>query len=167
MAGERIGLGKVHEADGAPSHLVLIGGADAALGGADPRAGIRGFARGVELAMQGKDERQLSAMRRISGVILMPCFSSRSISSTSACGSSTTPLPMTESLPAHNARREERELIRRAVDDQRMAGVVAALKAHDDIGLLGEPVDDLALAFVTPLGADDDHIGHEASFFPG
>jgi hypothetical protein len=33
--------------------------------------------------------------------------------------------------------------------------------------LLGEPVDDLALALVTPLGADDDHVGHEASFFPG
>src|SRR5262249_18077099 len=41
-----------------------------------------------------------------------------------------------------------------------MAGVVAALEAHDDVGLFRQPVDDLALPFVTPLGADDDNISH-------
>src|ERR1700704_5632159 len=41
-----------------------------------------------------------------------------------------------------------------------MAGIVAALEAHDDIGLLRQPVDDLALPLVAPLGADDDNIGH-------
>src|SRR5258705_11940279 len=44
-----------------------------------------------------------------------------------------------------------------------MAGIVAALEAHDDVGLLRQPVDDLALPFVAPLGADDDNIGHFAS----
>src|SRR5437588_6684033 len=43
-----------------------------------------------------------------------------------------------------------------------MAGIVAALEAHDDVGLLRQPVDDLALPFVAPLGADDDNIGHLA-----
>ncbi|MCY1241442.1 hypothetical protein D9M72_543420 [compost metagenome] len=41
----------------------------------------------------------LSAMRRLSGVIAMPCLPSLSISAISACGSMTTPLPMTASLP--------------------------------------------------------------------
>src|SRR5437868_8115155 len=45
-----------------------------------------------------------------------------------------------------------------------MAGIVAALEAHDDIGLLRQPVDDLALPFVAPLGADDDNIGHSRVF---
>ncbi len=40
-----------------------------------------------------------SAMRRLSGVTAMPCFSSWAISSISACGSITTPLPMIDSLP--------------------------------------------------------------------
>ncbi len=40
-----------------------------------------------------------SAMRRLSGVTVMPCFLSWAISSNSACGSSTTPLPMTDSFP--------------------------------------------------------------------
>jgi hypothetical protein len=37
---------------------------------------------------------------------------------------------------------------------------VAALEAHDDVGLFRQPVDDLALPLVAPLGADDDNIGH-------
>src|SRR5207249_7318769 len=37
-----------------------------------------------------------------------------------------------------------------------VAGVGAPLVAHDKVGALGEHVDDLALALVAPLGADDD-----------
>ena len=61
--------------------------------------------------------------------------------------------------PQH-ARRQQRQLVGLAIDDERMAGIVAALEAHDDIGLLRQPVDDLALPLVAPLGADDDNIGH-------
>src|ERR1700731_4635693 len=45
-----------------------------------------------------------------------------------------------------------------------MAGIGAALEAHDDVGLFRQPVDDLALPFVAPLGADDDDIGHSRIF---
>src|SRR5579883_3013581 len=43
-----------------------------------------------------------------------------------------------------------------------MAGIMAALETDDDVGLLREPVDNLPLAFVPPLGADDHHIRHGA-----
>ena len=43
-----------------------------------------------------------------------------------------------------------------------MAGIVAALEAHDDIGPAGQPVHHLALALVAPLRADDCDIGHYA-----
>ena len=43
-----------------------------------------------------------------------------------------------------------------AVDDQRVAGVVAALEAHDGADFLGEQIDDLALAFIAPLGPEYD-----------
>src|SRR4030095_2499749 len=57
-----------------------------------------------------------------------------------------------------------------AVDDQRVAGVVAALEAHDALRALRQPVDQLALAFVAPLGSDDDHVSsggyaHDFSLF--
>ncbi|GEL41130.1 hypothetical protein MEX01_17210 [Methylorubrum extorquens] len=37
---------------------------------------------------------------------------------------------------------------------------MTALEADDDIGLLREPIDDLALALVAPLGAYDDDVRH-------
>jgi hypothetical protein len=41
-----------------------------------------------------------------------------------------------------------------------VAGVVAAVEAGHDLDLLGEQVHDLSLAFVAPLGADHDNVGH-------
>ena len=45
-----------------------------------------------------------------------------------------------------------------------MAGIMAALEADDDVGLLGQPVDDLALALVAPLRTDDHYISHTYNF---
>jgi hypothetical protein len=47
-----------------------------------------------------------------------------------------------------------------AVHDQRVTGVIAALKTHDNVGLAGEKVDDFAFALVAPLGADDCDVCH-------
>src|SRR3954464_15678003 len=47
-----------------------------------------------------------------------------------------------------------------AGDDEGVARIVAALEADDDIGALGEHVDDLPLPLIAPLGADDHDIRH-------
>ena len=60
----------------------------------------------------------------------------------------------------HDARGQQRQFVGHAVDDERVAGIVAALEAHHDIGARRQPVDDLAFAFVAPLGADHRNIGH-------
>ena len=52
-----------------------------------------------------------------------------------------------------------------AADHQRVAGVVAALEAHHALRAVGQPVDDLALALVAPLGADDDDVAGGRSHF--
>jgi hypothetical protein len=44
-----------------------------------------------------------------------------------------------------------------AADDEGVAGVVAALEAHDGADVLREQVDDLALAFIAPLGTQHDN----------
>ena len=59
--------------------------------------------------------------------------------------------------------RDEVELPLVAVAHDRVAGVVAALEAHDRVGPLGEQVGDLALALVAPLGADDHDSRHSRS----
>jgi hypothetical protein len=41
-----------------------------------------------------------------------------------------------------------------------VTGVVAALKAHDGVGLLREQVRELALALIAPLGANYDDSRH-------
>ena len=63
------------------------------------------------------------------------------------------------SRPDHSGR-QKAELERLAVDDERVAGVVAALETHHNIGARRQPVDDLALALVAPLGADHGDIRH-------
>ena len=60
---------------------------------------------------------------------------------------------------------KQREFVGLAVDHQRMAGVVAALKPHHNVGADRQPVDDLAFSFVAPLGADNDNIGHGRLLF--
>ena len=55
-----------------------------------------------------------------------------------------------------DAARQETELERLVADLDGVAGVVAALVARDDGERLCEQIDDLALALVAPLGADDD-----------
>jgi hypothetical protein len=67
--------------------------------------------------------------------------------------------------PWSHARRQQREFIDLAIDDQGMAGIVAALKADHHVGPLGEPVDDLAFSFVAPLGADDCDVCHGYATF--
>ena len=63
--------------------------------------------------------------------------------------------------------RDQMELELVALADDRVAGVVAALEAHDDVGLLGNQVDDLALALIAPLGADYDNAWHGAGLWLG
>src|SRR4051795_284142 len=46
-----------------------------------------------------------------------------------------------------------------------MAGVMPPLEPHHHVGAAGQPIDDLALAFVAPLGADDGHVSHVTSLF--
>jgi hypothetical protein len=44
--------------------------------------------------------------------------------------------------------------VSRAAVNNRVAGIVTALAAHDYIGLAHEHVDDLALSFIAPLRAN-------------
>ena len=60
LAIERRTVGEIHQADGAPADLVLVGRADAAARGADTQRRAGGFADGVELAMQRQDQRPYS-----------------------------------------------------------------------------------------------------------
>ena len=104
----------------------------------------------------GRISAQLGLMRSRS-YTGMPRCTSASASRNSASSESTTPLPIRHCTPGvQDAGRDQRQHRLDAVDDERVAGVVPALEARDRADPLGEQVDDLAFAFVAPLGADDD-----------
>jgi hypothetical protein len=51
------------------------------------------------------------------------------------------------------------------VDDERMSGVVSALKTHDTLCVIRQPINNLSLAFITPLGTNYyDVISHYQAF---
>ncbi len=60
---------------------------------------------------------------------------------------------MMPSLPRTTPEGSSDELVGLVAHHQRVAGIVAALEAHDDVGTAGEPVHHLALAFVAPTWA--------------
>ena len=70
-------------------------------------------------------------------------------------------------LAADDSARQRADLVRLVADHDRVAGVRPALVAADDVGVLGEQVDDLALAFVPPLRADDDGGRHGRQYAAG
>jgi hypothetical protein len=45
-----------------------------------------------------------------------------------------------------------------------VSGIVAALKPDHEIGIFCQQINDLTLAFITPLGADYDYVGHLFTF---
>ena len=54
---------------------------------------------------------------------------------------------------AHDAAGDQVQRRLDAVDDECVPCVVAALEAHHTLGAFGQPIHQLAFAFVTPLGA--------------
>jgi hypothetical protein len=133
---QRLVIGEVHQADSAAADLVFIGGPDAAPRGADRGGRTRRFAQRVKLAMQRQDQRDILGNAQILGadgnaLPLQPIhlvkkslrIEHHAIADHGKLGR------------AQHAGRQKRKLVGRAVDNQRMAGIVAALEAHNDVGL--------------------------------
>ena len=54
---------------------------------------------------------------------------------------------------AKNARRHQVQDVLLCADENRVPGIVAALSADHDVRILRQYIDNLALAFIAPLGA--------------
>ena len=145
---------QVLHADAQPRSLVRVRRADAR--SASSRSAARPSRRSLAWSMatcQGMIRCALpeTSTRSVS----RPRPSSSSSSSISTAGSMTQPAPITLVLPGDDAGRDLPDLVRLAAGDDRVARVRPALVAADDVRLLREQVDDLALALVSPLRADD------------
>ena len=99
-------------------------------------------------------------------VTSMPIVSSSSSSANSACGSTTTPLPMMQMTLGWRMPDGIRCRTNfRPLHVHRVTGVVSALIPRDDAKMRRQQIDDLALALIAPLGAQHTQI-HAASMIP-
>ena len=157
---EMIQMRQIAHADRAAADLVLVSGANAAPGGADLARTRRRFAQTVEIAVDRQDQR---AIVRHGEVVVIDGDALRFELLDLGLER---PRVEHHAIADHAERArndpagQQRELVGGPVDDQRVAGIVPALEAHHGIGAAGQPVDDLALALIAPLGADHGDVGH-------
>ncbi len=163
LVGQRLRLGEVGDPDGAARHLVLVGGADAAPGGADLAVAARRLARAVQRRVQRQDQRRIvgdaQRLRRDGESLRLHALDlgqQRLRVDHHAVADDA-------EFFAHQPARQQRELVGLVADHQRVAGVVAALEAHHDVGAAGQPIDDFALALVAPLRADHRDVRHHTT----
>ena len=149
-----------------PADLVLIGRANAAPGGANLAGARRRLAQPVKIAVDWQDQRAIIGNGKV--------FGGNGHALRFQLGDFALQGPWVEhhaiaddrQRAAHNPRGQQRQFVHLLAHHQRMPGIMPALKAHDSIGPAGQPVDNLALALIAPLGADNGDIGHGYSPSP-
>ena len=158
LLGKACFIQQIGHPDRAARHLVFIGRADALAGSADLGGATRSFARAIKRGMVRQDDR--TGFRhfqprgdfdanRLQLVDLAQQIRHRQHHAIA---------DIAGHAGAHNARRNQLQGGLLAADDERVSGIVAALKAHHALRVIGQPVNDLALALIAPLGADNYHV---------
>ena len=157
---QRHGIGQVRDPHGPTAHLVLVGRADAAAGGADLARTGGCLPGGVQVPVDRQDQAGIVGQ----GQQLRPDGDALALDPGDLVeqgpGVDDHAVADDGRLALHHPGGEQGQFVGLVPDHQGVAGIVSALEAHDDIGPVGQPVDDLALALVTPLGAYDCNIGH-------
>ncbi len=166
MVDEHVELGReparfreIADTQPATPDLVLVGRPDAAQRGADGLA-AQPLLRLVDRAVNRQYQRRVLGDRQVVRRHRQPELGHPPDFREQRFGVERHPVADHAALAAHDAARQQRELVRVAADDQRVARVVPAVVACDEIGLCRQPVHDAPLAFVTPLGAHDHHVRH-------
>jgi hypothetical protein len=152
---EPVDMGEVADADRAAADLVLISRADAAPGGADLALARRVLAQPVEIAVDRQDQRAGIGEMKIVGRDRQPLPAQLLDLVAQRPGIEHHAVADDAQRAPDDAGREQRELVDLIADDERVAGIVPALEARHHVRPAGEPVDDLALALIAPLPADD------------
>ncbi len=153
---EPVTLEQVGDTDRASPDLVLVGGADAASGRAYRVRAAGALACAVQRDVRRQDQRAVRADAQAlvdCNALLHQCIR---LAEHRIEREHDAVADQAVDARVQDARRDQRENGLDAVDDERVAGVVPALESHDRRGALGQQVDDLPLALVAPLGADDD-----------
>ena len=141
-------------------HLVGVRRADAAAGRADPAGAEEPLGHLVEGAVVLGDHVRVGA-DHAAGEVSTPRASRPSISSNrTAQVDDDAVADDRRAARGEDAAGQQVQGVLLVADDDRVAGVVAAVELHDVVDAAAEEVGRLAFALVAPLGADDHDRGH-------
>ena len=161
--GEQFGLHQIGHAQAGARGFVAVGGTDAALGRADFGVSLAQLALFIERAVVRQDEvraiadQQIPADRDADLAKAVDFADERDRVDDDAVADDAD-----LAAPQNAGRDEMQNEFFTAVNDG-VAGVVAALTADDDVGVLGKNVDDFAFAFIAPLRADQNRVCHRVA----
>ena len=160
LGGKRRRVGKVDDADGAAADLVLVGRADAALGGADLVLALENLALLIQLAVIRENEVRRLADQQVLLNLDAELGQADDLAHEAHRVYDHSVADHTHLALAEDAGRDEVQDVLGLANIDGVTGVVAALRADDDVRLLRQNVDDLALALIAPLGAYENSVGH-------
>ena len=158
LRGEALAMKQIRDAQRAARHFVLVRRADAAPGRADGIRALRLLARPVERHVRGQNQgtgrahAQALEHRHALPDQHFRFFEKRLERQHHAVADQTLHVRVQDSGG------DQRQNGFLAADDQGVPGVVAALKAHHRLRLIGQQIDDFALALVAPLQTDHDQV---------
>ena len=155
---ETIGVEEILETDRAARDLVLVRRADAAAGRADFRFAHGALARLIERHVIGKHQGTGRRDLEAGADLHARAFELADLLHERRRRDDDAVADVDRDAGMENAGRNQAQHRLAAGDDERVAGIVAALEPHDALRVLGQPVDDLAFPLVAPLGPDDDDV---------
>ncbi len=161
LGGETLGVLEVLHAQRAAADFVFIGRADTATGGTDFFATAlltRGFSRHIECRMKRQNQGTGFADAQARAQLYASLLQARHLFQQLGHRQDHAIADVATDSGAHDAAGDQMQSGFDAVDHQRMAGVVTALETHHSLGTFRQPVHQLALAFVAPLGSDHDDV---------
>ncbi len=157
LLGQLVRIHQVGHAHAAAGHLVFIGRADAAAGGADGLAAGGDLARLIHGNVVRHDQRRSRADLQARTHLHALCFQLLDFLLQRGGRQHHAVADQAQRIVAQDARGNQVQHGLLALDHQRVAGVVAALETRHGADALGQQVDDLALAFVAPLRTKNDY----------
>jgi len=158
LLGEGVAVQQVANADADAGNLVLVCRTDAALGGPDLACALGRLSRRIHAAVVGHDqvrpvaEDQFRVGREGVFLLQVPDLLDEHLRVDDHAVAQHAHLVIVE-----DPRRDQVQDGLLSPDHDRVPRVVAALETHDGVGVFRIEVDDLALAFIAPLGPYDDH----------
>src|SRR5436190_9253057 len=157
---EALRIDQVNDAEPGARGLIAVGRPDPAFSGADLVFALEDFALGIELAVIGQDQVRGFAEKQVPINLDAELPESFDFTDQAYRVHHDAVADHTNLSFAQNSRGHQVQYVLLTLDVDRVAGVISPLRADDYISLFGKNINNLAFAFIAPLGPHENGIRH-------